>query len=79
MTKKDLTELQAVIPLYTMCYCMSELIDEVKYDLPENMADSIETFVNSLRGIMSEMDAYQEKSRSVFMAACEDSNTEESE
>ena len=72
MTKNDLLELESVIPLYTMCGLLLELIDEVLYGLPEDCKDSVRTLEDTLKAVLDSLDAHQASKKQIFFDACED-------
>jgi hypothetical protein len=72
MTKNDLLELESVIPLYSMCGLLRELIDEVLYGLPEDCKESVRTLEDALKTVLDSLDAYQASKQQVFLNACED-------
>ena len=72
MTKNDLLELESVIPLYSMCNLLRELIDEVLYGLPEDSKDSVRTLEDALKAVLDSLDAYQASKQQTFFDACED-------
>lgn len=76
MKKKDIYEMQAVCALYTMCYLLKELLDEVADELPPTMANEIELLRNGLNAVSSRMEDYNEGVRDLFFAACDDCETE---
>lgn len=72
MTKNDLLELESVIPLYSMCSLLRELIDDVLYGLPEDCKDSVRTLEDALKTVLDSLDAHQASKQQVFLNACED-------
>lgn len=72
MTKNDLFELESVIPLYSMCNLLRELIDEVLYGLPEDCKDSVRTLEDALKTVLDSLDAHQASKQQIFLDACED-------
>lgn len=72
MTKNDLLELESVIPLYSMCGLLRELIDEVLYGLPEDSKDSVRALEDALKAVLDTLDAYQASKQQTFFDACED-------
>ncbi len=72
MTKNDLLELESVIPLYSMCNLLRELIDDVLYGLPEDCKDSVRTLEDALKTVLDSLDAHQESKQQIFLDACED-------
>jgi hypothetical protein len=72
MTKNDLLELESVIPLYSMCTLLRELIDDVLYGLPEDCKDSVRTLEDALKTVLDSLDAHQASKQQVFLNACED-------
>ena len=74
MTKKDLLELESVIPLYSMCGFLRELIDDVLYGLPDDCKESVRTLEDALKTVLDSLDAYQASKQKTFIDACEDVN-----
>lgn len=72
MTKNDLLELESVIPLYSMCSLLRELIDDVLYGLPEDCKESVRTLEDALKTVLDSLDAYQASKQQTFLEACED-------
>lgn len=72
MTKNDLLELESVIPLYSMCSLLRELIDDVLYGLPEDCKESVRTLEDALKTVLDSLDAHQASKQQVFLNACED-------
>lgn len=72
MTKNDLLELESVIPLYSMCGLLRELIDEVLYGLPEDSKESVRALEDALKAVLDTLDAHQASKQQAFLDACED-------
>lgn len=72
MTKNDLLELESVIPLYSMCGLLRELIDEVLYGLPDDCKESVRTLEDALKAVIDSLDAHQSSKQQIFLEACED-------
>lgn len=72
MTKNDLLELESVIPLYSMCNLLQELINEVFYGLPENCKGSVRTLEDALKTVLDLLDSHQASKQQLFLEACED-------
>lgn len=72
MKKKDLTEMQTVCHVYSMCYCLNELLDEVASDLPEEICTDL--FRGWLENFIHDMEDYKFSKESMFLSACEDSD-----
>ena len=72
MTKNDLLELESVIPLYSMCNLLRELIDDVLYGLPEDSKESVRTLEDALKTVIDSLDAHQASKQQIFLDACED-------
>lgn len=72
MTKNDLLELESVIPLYSMCGLLRELIDKVLYGLPEDSKESVRALEDALKAVLDSLDAHQASKQQVFLDACED-------
>lgn len=72
MTKNDLLELESVIPLYSMCGLLRELIDEVLYGLPEDSKESVRALEDALKAVLDTLDAHHASKQQVFLDACED-------
>lgn len=72
MTKNDLLELESVIPLYTMCGLLRELIDDVLYGLPEDSKESVRALEDALKAVLDTLDAHQASKQQIFLDACED-------
>lgn len=72
MTKNDLLELESVIPLYSMCGLLRELIDDVLYGLPEDSKESVRTLEDALKAVLESLDAHQASKQQIFLDACED-------
>lgn len=72
MTKNDLLELESVIPLYSMCGLLRELIDDVLYGLPEDSKESVRALEDALKAVLDTLDAHQASKQQIFLEACED-------
>lgn len=72
MTKNDLLELESVIPLYSMCGLLRELIDDVLYGLPEDSKESVRALEDALKAVLDTLDAHQALKQQTFLEACED-------
>lgn len=72
MTKNDLLELESVIPLYSMCGLLRELIDDVLYGLPEDSKESVRALEDALKAVLDSLDAHQASKQQIFLEACED-------
>lgn len=72
MTKNDLLELESVIPLYSMCGLLRELIDDVLYGLPEDSKESVRALEDALKAVLDSLDAHQASKQQIFLDACED-------
>lgn len=72
MTKNDLLELESVIPLYSMCGFLRELIDDVLYGLPEDSKESVRALEDALKAVLDTLDAHQASKQQIFLEACED-------
>ena len=72
MTKNDLLELESMIPLYSMCSFLRELIDEVLYGLPDDCKESVRTLEDTLKAVLDSLDAHQASKQQIFLDACED-------
>lgn len=75
MKKKDLTEIQTICPVYSMCSCLNELLDEVASDLPEEICTDL--FRGWLENFIHVRDDYNFSEESMFLSACEDSDEKE--
>ena len=72
MTKNDLLELESVIPLYSMCGLLRELIDEVLYGLPDDCKESVRALEDALKAVLDTLDTYRASKQQTFLEACED-------
>lgn len=72
MTKNDLLELESVIPLYSMCGLLRELIDDVLYGLPEDSKESVRALEDALKAVLDTLDAHQASKQQAFPDACEE-------
>lgn len=72
MTKNDLLELESVIPLYSMCGLLRELIDDILYGLPEDSKESVRALEDALKAVLDTLDAHQASKQQIFLEACED-------
>lgn len=72
MTKNDLLELESVIPLYSMCGLLQELIDEVLYGLSDDCKESVWALEDALKTVLDSLDAYHASKQKTFIDACED-------
>ena len=75
MKKKDLTEMQTVCSVYSMCYCLNELLDEVVSDLPEEICTDL--FRDWLKNFIHDIENYNASKESMFLSACEDADEKE--
>jgi hypothetical protein len=72
MTKKDIEDLVTVISIYSPCYSLFGLLNELQYDIPKELSDGIEQLNCSLQNMMSLIDNYKESKRDTFVSACTD-------
>lgn len=73
MKQKDLIHLESVSALFSMCYCMDELLDEITEDhLPEMLEEPYKALKLSIHSIMESMETYRKVEKDTFMSACED-------
>lgn len=72
MTKKDIEDLVTVISIYSPCYSLSELLNDLQYDIPKELSDGFEQLNCGLQNMMSLIDSYKESKRDIFVLACTD-------
>lgn len=72
MTKNDILELESVIPLYSLCGLMQELIDEVLYGLPDACKEPVRALEDDLKAVLDALDTYRASRQQTFLDACED-------
>lgn len=72
MTQKDVNDLCVVVSLYTQCHCLSEAMDDLKRDVPDELSDAFCQLSESVQQMLSALEGYQENKRHVFTDACSD-------
>lgn len=72
MIQKDVNDLCVVVSLYTQCYCLSELMDELNSDVPDELSDALCNLSEGVQKMLSAIENYRENKQRVFIDACSD-------
>lgn len=72
MTQKDVNDLCVVVSLYTQCHSLSEAMDDLKSDVPDDISDAFCHLSESVQQMLSALEDYQKNKRPVFADACSD-------
>jgi len=72
MIQKDVQDLCSVVSIYTQCYSLSELMDELNGDVPDELLDAFHQLSESVHQMISTIEDYRENKQCVFIDACSD-------
>lgn len=72
MTQKDVNDLCVVVSLYVQCHCLSEFMDDLNGDVPDDISDAFCQLSESVQQMLSAVEDYRENAQHVFIDACSD-------
>ena len=73
MKRQDFRDYEVVLALFTMCYCMDGIIDEIaECDLPEMLREDYRAVRSSISSLIKSLEQYRDEKKDTFLSACED-------
>ena len=72
MTQKDLNDLCTVISIYTQCNSLSEIFEQAKYDIPEELKTDFECLYYVLKNFIVTIGNYSSDKKDIFLSVCDD-------
>lgn len=73
MKRKDLSDYEVVIALFTICSCSDLTFDEIaECDLPESLRDGYRAVRESIHSLVESLEQYRDDKIDTFLSACED-------
>lgn len=73
MKVKDLEELSYVCSVYSMCYCLNELLSEIEVEeFPDELHECIDNLKTSITHVVKCIDNYRDQSFKKYLSQCED-------